>query len=308
MAAWGSGSFDNEDASNWLSQLPQLTTDDLKTLLSRAENSDYLAGPESGEIVAAAEVVAALVGSPNANLPRQITDWVAAKSNSQTAATLSYLAVRAVHRVRTNSELKDLWLQADGLNEWSANLRDLEERLASAKTPGEITPPQTQPIEEAPVTDARTLLRHTVATLAYRGGKAVRHAPASFADYRCGESSRTPGQILAHIGDLLDWALSIAEGKQGWNNSSTLPWEKEIERFYSALKKFDDYLASAAPLHVSEGKLFQGPVADALTHVGQIAMLRRMAGVPVKGENYFVAEITTGRVGADQPPPRREFD
>jgi hypothetical protein len=308
MAAWGSGSFDNEDASNWLGHLPQLTTDDLKALLSRAENSDYLAGPESGEIVAAAEVVAALVGSPNATLPRQITEWVAAKSNSNAAATLSYLAVRAVHRVRTNSELKDLWLQADGLNEWSANLRDLEERLAAAKTPVEITSTQTQTIADAAVTDARTLLRHTVATLAYRGGKAVRNAPASFADYRCAESARTPGQILAHIGDLMDWALSIAEGRQQWNNTSRLPWEKEIERFHAALKKFDDYLASAAPLHDAESKLFQGPVADALTHVGQIAMLRRMAGGPVRGENYFVAEITAGRVGADQSPPHREFD
>jgi hypothetical protein len=308
MAAWGSGSFDNEDASSWLSQLPQLTVDDLKTLLSRADNNDYLEAPESGEIIAAAEVVAALVGSPNATLPRQITDWVAAKSNSKTAATLSYLAVRAVHRVRTNSELKDLWLQADGLNEWSANLRDLEERLAAAKTPGEITPPQAQTIVEGSATDAHTLLRHTVATLAYRGGKAVRHAPASFADYRSGESSRTPGQILAHIGDLLDWGLSIAEGNQQWHDAAPLPWEKEIQRFFAALRKFDDYLASGAPLHVAEGKLFQGPVADALTHVGQIAMLRRMAAVPIKGENYFVADIAAGRIGPDQPAPRKELD
>lgn len=158
------------------------------------------------------------------------------------------------------------------------------------------------------MTDARTLLRHTVATLAYRGGKAVRNAPTSFADYRCAESSRTPGQILAHIGDLLDWGLSIAEGRQQWNTSSPLPWEKEIDRFFAALKKFDDYLGSEAPLHVSPEKLFQGPVADALTHVGQIAMLRRMAGLPIKGESYFVADITAGRVGQDQPAPRKEFD
>ena len=86
-----------------------------------------------------------------------------------------------------------------------------------------------------------------------------------------------------------------------------LPWEKECERFFAALKKFDDYLASQKPLEVSAEKLFQGPIADALTHVGQIAMLRRMAGVPMKGENYFVAEITVGHVGSDQAPPRKEF-
>ncbi len=157
------------------------------------------------------------------------------------------------------------------------------------------------------MTDARTLLRHTVATLAYRGGKAVRNAPASFADYRSAESSRTPSQILAHIGDLLDWGLSIAQGQQKWHDSSPLPWEKEIGRFFAALKKFDDYLASENPLHVSAEKLFQGPVADALTHVGQIAMLRRIAGAPMKGENYFVAEIAVGRVSFDQPPPHKEF-
>ena len=158
------------------------------------------------------------------------------------------------------------------------------------------------------MTDARAWLRHALATLAYRGGKAVRTAPASFADYRCGESSRTPVQILAHIGDLMAWGLSIAEGQQKWHTSTPLAWEKECERFFATLKKFDDYLASEKPLQVPAEKLFQGPVADALTHTGQIAMLRRMAGIPIKGESYFVAEITAGRVGQDQAPPHREFD
>ncbi len=156
--------------------------------------------------------------------------------------------------------------------------------------------------------DDRTLLRHTLATLAYRGGKAIRGAPPSFADYRCGETSRTPGQILAHVGDLMDWGFAMAEGRREWHDSQPLEWEKGCERFFAALKKFDDYLASERSLQVSAEKLFQGPVADALTHVGQIAMLRRMAGVPIRGESYFVAEITIGRVGADQAPPRKEFD
>ena len=158
------------------------------------------------------------------------------------------------------------------------------------------------------MSDARSLLRHTLATLAYRGGKAISNAPAGFADYRCGESSRTPGQILAHIGDVLDWGLSIAEGQQKWNNSTPLPWDKECKRFFAALKKFDDFLASDKPLAVPVEKLFQGPVADALTHSGQIGMLRRLAGAPVKGENYFVGDIEAGRVGAEQSAPRKEFD
>jgi hypothetical protein len=154
---------------------------------------------------------------------------------------------------------------------------------------------------------ARELFRHAIATLAYRGGKAIRGAPAGFADFNSGEGLRTPGQLLAHIGDLFDWALSIAKGQQVWNNSTPLPWEQESERFFATLKKFDDYLASGETVHSPLEKLFQGPVADALTHVGQIVMLRRMAAAPMKSENYNKASIEVGRVGADQIPPKREF-
>jgi hypothetical protein len=153
-----------------------------------------------------------------------------------------------------------------------------------------------------------SLLRHTVATLAYRGGKAIRGAPASFAGFRAVEGSRTPGEILAHVNDLFDWALQLADGKHVWKDSTRLPWEKEVARFHEGLSRFDARLASAEPLGCPEEKLFQGPIADALTHVGQIAMLRRIAGSPVKGENYFKAEISAGRVEADQASPRVEFD
>lgn len=154
----------------------------------------------------------------------------------------------------------------------------------------------------------REMLRHTIATLAYRGAKAVRAADDSFAFFKASETTRTPAQILAHIGDLLDWALSIAKGNETWNNSEPLPWNKEIDRFHAALKSFDDYLASDSDLSASCERLFQGPVADALTHVGQIAMLRRIAGEPMKGENYSRAKIAAGHVGVDQETPRREFD
>lgn len=158
------------------------------------------------------------------------------------------------------------------------------------------------------MSDDRTLLRHALATLAYRGGKTIRNAPASFADYGAPETARIAAKILAHIGDLMDWALSMADGSPKWRDSTPLPWEKEGERFFAALRKFDDYLASDRPLQAPAEKLFQGPIADALTHVGQLAMLRRMAGCPIKGENYFAAEITMGRVGDDQAVPRKVFD
>jgi hypothetical protein len=154
----------------------------------------------------------------------------------------------------------------------------------------------------------RQLLRHTVATVAYRAGKALRGAPDHFGSFHIGDKTRTPAQILAHMGDLFDWALSISQGRQTWHDSTPLPWNAEIERFFAAVKKFDDYLASNQPLNASAEGLFQGPVADSLTHIGQIAMLRRLAGSPVKGENYFKAEIAAGCVSLDQPMPRREFE
>ena len=152
------------------------------------------------------------------------------------------------------------------------------------------------------------MLRHTVATLAYRGGKAVRGAPEGFGAFAAGVGTRTPAEILAHVGDLLDWALWLARGEERWHNSVPLPWDEEAARFFKGLQAFDAYLASDEPLGCAAEKLFQGPVADALTHVGQITLLRRMAGAPVRGENYFKAEIVAGRVGAEQAAPRREFE
>jgi hypothetical protein len=151
----------------------------------------------------------------------------------------------------------------------------------------------------------RELLRHALATLAYRGAKPLRDAPASFADFS--GAGRTPAQILAHLGDLLDWALSMADGSRQWHDSKPLPWNEESQRFFAALKKFDDFLATAETLRAPVEKLFQGPVADALTHVGQLAMMRRLAGVPIQGENYYAAGIEVGRVGPDQAAPKRAF-
>jgi hypothetical protein len=152
------------------------------------------------------------------------------------------------------------------------------------------------------------MLRHNVATLAYRGAKAVRGAPESFASFKASETTRTPAQILAHIGDLLDWALSIAKGKETWHNTKPKPWNQEVKRFHTALRSLDRYLESNDKLGASCERIFQGPIADALTHVGQIAMLRRIAGEPIKGENYSRAKIEAGRVGSKQAKAVREFD
>jgi hypothetical protein len=155
---------------------------------------------------------------------------------------------------------------------------------------------------------ARALLRHTLATLAYRGAKAVRGAPDGFAEFRVGDRSRTPGQILAHVSDLLDWGLSLAKGESKWHDSEPLDWNQATLRFFAALEAFGAYLTSDLPLECPPEKLFQGPIADALTHIGQISMLRRLAGAPVRGENYFLAGVAADRLGSDQPAAVTEFD
>jgi hypothetical protein len=158
------------------------------------------------------------------------------------------------------------------------------------------------------MTDERRLLRHTLATLAYRGGKALREAPASFASLRVGDATRTPLEILAHIGDLLDWALTQARGEERWTESAPATWDDEVRRFFDGMEALDAFLATEAPLGQSAERIFQGAIADALTHVGQLTMLRRLGGSPVRGENYNRADIQVGRVGPTQSAPRREFD
>ena len=153
--------------------------------------------------------------------------------------------------------------------------------------------------------EKRELLRHTLATLAYRATRTLDGAPDNFADFA--GASRKPVEILAHLGDLLDWALSMVDGTRRWHSSEPQAWDEEKRRFYAALHAFDAYLASDKPLKAPVERLFQGPVADALTHVGQLAMLRRLAGSPTRGENFFVAAIAVGQVSPDQPAPIKIF-
>lgn len=152
----------------------------------------------------------------------------------------------------------------------------------------------------------RELLRHALAVLAYRGGKPLRDAPPEFAQFDTG-GGHTPLVIVAHLGDLLEWTLSHARGEGKWPNHTPGTWDGERARFFAALAALDAFLASDEPVRQDLARLLQGPIADALTHVGQLMMLRRMSGSPVYGENYLVADIVTGRVGAEQSPPVKAF-
>jgi len=163
-----------------------------------------------------------------------------------------------------------------------------------------------------PTQDAATrlFLRHSLATLGYRAGKTVRGTPEAYGTYKVTADSNSPLEILAHMGDLMEWALRMVQGKPSWTTATPIPWNEEIERFFRTVRALDDYLASGRPIEWDPGRLFQGGIADALTHTGQLAMLRRLSGHKMNGENYSRADITIGRVGLDQPAPdpKNEFN
>jgi hypothetical protein len=156
--------------------------------------------------------------------------------------------------------------------------------------------------------EAALPLRHAVATLAYRASKALRDAPPGFSSFRAAAGSRSAGEILSHMCSLADWLLSQAQGKEAWRTTESRSWADDTDRFFASLTAFDEYLASGEELRAAPERLFQGGLADALTHVGQIAMLRRLAGAPVRGENYSVAQIKSGQAGSIQPASVKEFD
>ena len=153
------------------------------------------------------------------------------------------------------------------------------------------------------------MIRHALATLAYRASKAVRGAPSDFGTFPTGPTTRTPGEILAHMGDLMAWALTIAQNRIQWRVNSPQAWSDDVNRFFAGMSALDEYLARGATFDAGTlGQLFQGPIADALTHTGQLTLLRRLADAPVRGENYQRALIDVGQTGLEQPPPQREFD
>lgn len=151
-------------------------------------------------------------------------------------------------------------------------------------------------------------LRHAVATLAYRAAKVLRNAPTGFESVRACPTCRTAGEIVGHLGDLIEWAERAARGDTTWSVAPPAAWDASVARFFAALGALDQRLASSEPLGCSPEKMFQGPLADALTHVGQLATLRRIAGAPVRGESYVKSGIVAGRVGPEQAPPAFEFD
>lgn len=151
-------------------------------------------------------------------------------------------------------------------------------------------------------------LRHALATLAYRAEKTLRDVPEGFADFRPSSTSRTPLALVAHLGDLIEWGERMARrGDMKWAPVAQLSLPAATDRFFRALAALDEALVrtESEPHHQA---IFQGPIADALTHVGQLSLLRGMMGAPVRPESYARAHITAGRVGREQDSVRTEYD
>jgi hypothetical protein len=136
----------------------------------------------------------------------------------------------------------------------------------------------------------------------------LRDVPDDFATLRVAPGTRTPHQILTHLGDLMEWAERMARGERRWQHVPQSEWQGARDRLFMGLAALDKALAESPVGSLPEAAIFQGPVADALTHVGQLAMLRGMAGTPVRPESYARAEIHVGVVGSEQSPHRTEFD
>jgi hypothetical protein len=157
-----------------------------------------------------------------------------------------------------------------------------------------------------PDATARAVLRHLLATLSYRAAKVLAGVPPDFPARAFGDTTRTPVRIVAHMGDLMAWGVTLARGEYVWTRGGGEDWDTEVTRFFDGLGELDRAMQSLADGALEP--LIQGPLADALTHVGQLALLRGMAGAPVRPESYARAEIVIGRTGRDQAAPKREFD
>ena len=151
--------------------------------------------------------------------------------------------------------------------------------------------------------DKRHMLRHFLAALAYRTQKALRGAPESFADFQAGHDVRTPNELVRHMTSVLGYARTFFIG--GAYRPEPLPtFRAEIERFHSMLEELRAELESDRPLNgLTEEQLLQGQFSDAMTHAGQLAMLRRLHGEPVRSENFIHAAISPENLTADQPDP-----
>ncbi|MGD8566066.1 MAG: hypothetical protein PVF96_06935 [Candidatus Bathyarchaeota archaeon] len=146
------------------------------------------------------------------------------------------------------------------------------------------------------------MLRHFLASIAYRATKAIKDAPEIYPNLYIGKGVKTPLRIVHHITGVLKYAHSFFE-HYDTTYSDIKSWDAEINDFYNILRQLDKSLQKKKPNQVTEEQLLQGPLSDSMAHVGQLLLLRRMADSPVPSENFIFADIKKEKVGPDQPEP-----
>ena len=153
------------------------------------------------------------------------------------------------------------------------------------------------------MTESRRLLRHFLGALAYRTQKALRGAPDSFADFRIAPTARTPFELVWHMTGVIGYARTFIHG--GDFEPPRLPtFRDEVTRFHETLAALSaDFGEGALTARITDEQFLQGPLADAMTHAGQLAMLRRLHGSPVASENFIFAAGSAQNLSGDQALP-----
>ncbi len=154
--------------------------------------------------------------------------------------------------------------------------------------------------------DSPHMVRHFLAALAYRFHKAVKDAPEGFAELDAGHGIRSPLAIVHHVNGVLGYARVVLEtgDLDHWHEVPRLGWREQLALVHQTLEAIDALLAADRRIDPDKlQRLLQGPLADAMTHVGQLAMLRRVAGSPIHAESFYKADIRAGQVGEAQPEP-----
>lgn len=130
MGAWGHGNFENDDALDWLAELQPDDGDEAFAEVFDMvieQKDDYIEAPEAAMALAAAEVLAALLGRPPKTLPDEVTAWL--KDKKPPKRGLVKNAIRAVTYVLRESELRQLWEDTDHFADWQAEVEGLLHRL-----------------------------------------------------------------------------------------------------------------------------------------------------------------------------------
>ncbi len=134
-------------------------------------------------------------------------------------------------------------------------------------------------------------IQHFLKVLSYRFEKAIHNAAESYPKHASGHGIRTPLELLGHMNGVLEFAISSLKN-QPRRNIPEQSWQEQITLYYEKLKELNQLMQENSFDTDTLERILQGPLADAMTHIGQLAMMRRLANSAIAGENYFAADMS----------------